>query len=131
MIGVRPEELRSSASGIAVFFFCINCAGVDLSLAADETVVYSAIHPSGLGLPGVVPKYSSRWLLQGGGGEAVKRKMKKCGKVWKKCGKMRRKKAMTRTELPVALHVVFQQHSFPVTRILVPGPKHTDGKFVF
>ena len=44
---------------------------------------------------------------------------------------MRRKKAMTRTELPVALHVVFQQHSFPVTRILAPGPKHTDGKFVF
>ena len=38
---------------------------------------------------------------------------------------------MTRKELPVALHVVFQQHSFPVTKILVPGPKHTDGKFVF
>ena len=68
---------------------------------------------------------------RGGGGKAVKRKMKKCGKVRKKCGKMRRKQAMTRTELPVALHVVFQQHSFPVTRILVPGPKHTDGKFVF
>ena len=67
----------------------------------------------------------------GGGGGVVKRKMKKCGKMRKKCGKMRRKKAMTRTELPVALHVVFQQHSFPVTRILVPGPKHTDGKFVF
>ena len=45
--------------------------------------------------------------------------------------KMRRKKAMTRTELPLALHVVFEQHSFPVTRFLVPGPKHTDGKFVF
>ena len=43
----------------------------------------------------------------------------------------RKKKAMTRTELPVALHVVFQQHSFPVTRILVLGPKHTDGKFFF
>ena len=79
-----------------------------------------------LGIP-----FSIRTRCRGGGGNAVKRKMKKCGKVRKKCGKMRRKKAMTRTELPVALHVIFQQHSFPVTRILVPGPKHTDGKFVF
>ena len=34
---------------------------------------------------------------------------------------MRRKKAMTRTELPIALHVVLHQHTSPVTRILVPG----------
>ena len=80
------------------------------------------------------PWYECVASPRGGGGEAVKRKMKKCGKVRKKCGKMRkmrRKKAMTRTELPLALHVVFQQHTFPVTRILVPSPKHTDGKFVF
>ena len=70
--------------------------------------------------------------MQGGGGGAVKRKKRKnAEKMRKKCGKMRRKKAMTRTELPVALHVVFQQHGFPLTRILVPGPKHIDGKFVF
>ena len=56
---------------------------------------------------------------------------KNAEKMRKNAGKCGEKKAMTRTELPVALHVVFQQHSFPVTRILVPGPKHTDGKFVF
>ena len=44
---------------------------------------------------------------------------------------MRRNEAMSRTELRLALYVVFQQHSFPVTRPLVPGSKHTDGKFFF
>ena len=66
------------------------------------------------------------WLtttLQGGGGSGETENEKTRKNAKKKCGKMRRKKAMTRTELPVALHVVFQQHTFPVTRILVPGPK--------
>ena len=31
--------------------------------------------------------------VAGGGGEAVKQKMKKCGKVQKKCGKMRKNAA--------------------------------------